>query len=466
MDESESAGPPSDAGGGPPAPLVGRVIREQLAERLSLASEWLEGLGPEYAAKILDSFAHLDEQLVRMKPVPETAGEAAARHPDLVAQVVKAEVSRRFGVPESALAALDVRSSALVLSRLDEANRKIEAERAGAPAEPAAPPPVESERRDVVGRALRDVLAAELGVEPRSLAALDASLAAATLARITDLKATARAATGAPEVEPQSVKERRDVVARIIRDELARRSNIPARLMGGLDAVGAAAILHGWDTTARRLRDAEAMVSTDDLTGCVRRTAGVQMVEAEIKRARRMAEGRLTLCFIDVVGLKAVNDRAGHAAGDAILRELSQALKKRLRGSDIVIRWGGDEFVCVLTHADTGQAMAVIEEVRHACQASDLPFDFSYGLAELGEGDTVLNLVERADAALYAGRRAAVADRPEPEPGEAREVVSGAGEPEAGAPAEPGDASDAVQPGEAAEGPDTQRKRRRLFGRD
>ncbi|MGH7776646.1 MAG: diguanylate cyclase [Candidatus Dormibacterales bacterium] len=486
MDEIESAGPAHDAGGAPP-PLVGRVIREQLAERLSLASEWLEGLSPEHAARILESFAHLDEQMVRLRP--EEAGAEAARHPDLVGQVIRSEVSRRFGVPETALAGLDTRSSALVLSRMDEANRRIDAERAGAAAEPPAGPPEEGERRDVIGRTLRDVLASELGVAARALAAFDAPLAAATLSRMTDLKVAARAAAGAPPAESPSVKERRDVVARILRDELSRRSNVPARLMGGLDAVGGAAILHGWDATTRKLRDAEALVSTDDLTGCVRRSAGVEMVEAEIKRARRMAEGQLTLCFIDVVGLKAVNDRAGHAAGDAILRELSRALKNRLRASDVVIRWGGDEFVCVLTHADTAQARAVVEEVRNACLASNLPFDFSYGLSELGDGDTVATLVERADAALYAERRAAEGQkRTDQDSGEAQEVAAEDARherspedaaPEDAAPedAAPEDAApeDAAPPegssgeetGQGAEGPpDAPRRRHRLFGRD
>ncbi|MGH7904512.1 MAG: diguanylate cyclase, partial [Candidatus Dormibacteraceae bacterium] len=392
--------------------LVARVIRERLAERLDLAAEWLQGLAPEPAAQILAGFAELDRHFRVAYPDSTGGGEARPRD-DVVARVIKAEVARRLRIAEPALAQLDVRSSAQVLARLNEVSGRLEAERdEGEPPTPhlEAPPPrgkAEPERREMVGRALRDVLSMELSVEPRGLASLSPQLAATTLSRITELKVSPR--TAADPVQPPA-KERRDIVARIIRDELARRSNLPPRLMGGLDAVAAAAVLDGWNSTARRLRESQAIVATDDLTGCYRRSAGEELVGAEIKRARRLAEGKLTLAFLDVVALKMINDSAGHAAGDSILKQLSEALKSRLRASDLVIRWGGDEFVCALTDAGLDQAAAILKEVQQTCREGPVPFDFSFGLAELGAADTVSTLVERADSDLYAIRRAIGAD--------------------------------------------------------
>jgi diguanylate cyclase (GGDEF)-like protein len=74
-------------------------------------------------------------------------------------------------------------------------------------------------------------------------------------------------------------------------------------------------------------------------------------LEHEIDRTRR-SNGELVTAFVDVVGLKIVNDTYGHAAGDRLLRNVVTALRKWLRSYDLVIRYGGDEFVCVLAAAD------------------------------------------------------------------------------------------------------------------
>lgn len=146
-------------------------------------------------------------------------------------------------------------------------------------------------------------------------------------------------------------------------------------------------------------------VTADELTGALRRGAGMAALQREIDRTRRFLGKGLVAIFIDVDGLKEVNDRDGHAAGDERLRATVAAMRERLRSYDLIIRYGGDEFICVLT--DSG----ALEAERTAATLSDhvrtsTGGTISVGIAELAVGDSVDALVERADAALYAGRRA------------------------------------------------------------
>ena len=88
----------------------------------------------------------------------------------------------------------------------------------------------------------------------------------------------------------------------------------------------------------------------DQLTGALGRELGIATLEREINRARR-GNGRLVLAYVDVDGLKEVNDRQGHAAGDALLRDVVGAIQTHLRSYDPIVRVGGDEFVCALGQA-------------------------------------------------------------------------------------------------------------------
>ena len=141
----------------------------------------------------------------------------------------------------------------------------------------------------------------------------------------------------------------------------------------------------------------------DDLTGAYRRGMGEIAVINEIERARR-ADQALVLAYIDCDDLKGVNDREGHAAGDALLRDLVALLRSKLRPYDPVVRWGGDEFICTISNADLDDARSRFEEIRmELAEKGGAPV--SVGLAALGEGDTLETLVERADAALLEARR-------------------------------------------------------------
>ena len=140
----------------------------------------------------------------------------------------------------------------------------------------------------------------------------------------------------------------------------------------------------------------------DDLTGAYRRGMGEIAVINEIERSRRSHQV-LVMAYIDSDGLKGVNDREGHAAGDALLRDLVALLRSKLRPYDPVVRWGGDEFICTFSDTDLEGARKRFEEIRVAlAEKGGAPV--SVGFALLGEGDTLETLIERADAALLEAR--------------------------------------------------------------
>jgi diguanylate cyclase (GGDEF)-like protein len=156
----------------------------------------------------------------------------------------------------------------------------------------------------------------------------------------------------------------------------------------------------------RQAASDRAQAGVDALTGALRRDRGLIDLQREIDRARR-SDGRLVLAFVDVDGLKQINDTQGHAAGDQLLRDVAVALRSALRSYDLVIRYGGDEFVCALPGTDLGGARRRFGEVATSLTERAQWAPVSVGLAALDDRDTVGELTARADAALYAGRRGA-----------------------------------------------------------
>ena len=140
------------------------------------------------------------------------------------------------------------------------------------------------------------------------------------------------------------------------------------------------------------------------MTGVYGRGAGLIEMRREIARARRAGEVIL-LAYVDVDGLKAVNDSLGHAAGDELLRAAATALSAQLRSYDLVVRVGGDEFVCTLSSMSTEEASRRLSLARDALIASPQSGSISFGFAELRADDDVEDLIARADAALYAVRQ-------------------------------------------------------------
>ncbi len=136
---------------------------------------------------------------------------------------------------------------------------------------------------------------------------------------------------------------------------------------------------------------------TDPLTGARARAPGLADLEVEIIRAQRTA-GQLAVAYVDVVGLKAVNDSRGHAAGDALLETTVRLIRAHLRPYDVIIRIGGDEFVCALSGATIEDARQRFEEIQADAAAAGVGIKF--GIASLRPGDGPSDIIERADSEL------------------------------------------------------------------
>ncbi len=155
----------------------------------------------------------------------------------------------------------------------------------------------------------------------------------------------------------------------------------------------------------------EALATTDALTGLPNHRAMVTALDLELERAHRFGRP-CTLLFLDLDHFKALNDGYGHAAGDAVLRELAAVARRALRGVDTLGRWGGEEFVALLPEADGSGALEVAERVRVAVAAHPFPIGggahltCSLGVAtypaHAGGRD---GLVDAADQAMYAAKR-------------------------------------------------------------
>jgi len=137
---------------------------------------------------------------------------------------------------------------------------------------------------------------------------------------------------------------------------------------------------------------------SDPLTGALNRRGFVAKAELEMRRASR--HGRpLSVVVLDLDKFKSVNDEAGHAAGDYVLRSLSAQWMSLSRQTDIVGRLGGDEFAMLLPETDEHEARAVMARLR---QYASHPW--SWGVAEIRPDDTLESAMNRADRAMYAGK--------------------------------------------------------------
>ena len=145
--------------------------------------------------------------------------------------------------------------------------------------------------------------------------------------------------------------------------------------------------------------------SIDGLTGVYRRDTGLVELEREITRAKRTGRGDpFVLAFVDVDCLKATNDSLGHIAGDQLLRHVAEVIRANLRSYNLIIRFGGDEFVCALPGLDVEAAAERFVRINSDL-ASTRQASVTVGLVELLEDESVESFIVRADKAMYAQRQ-------------------------------------------------------------
>jgi diguanylate cyclase (GGDEF)-like protein len=141
----------------------------------------------------------------------------------------------------------------------------------------------------------------------------------------------------------------------------------------------------------------------DDLTGARRRGAGLAELRRELDRARRRNE-QLVVAFVAVDDLKDVNRIHGHQAGDELLAAVGNALGKALRSDDLIIRLGGDEFLCVLADITVEEAHQRLAAVGERLAAGQAGRSISVGVAHLEPADSPGDLIARADEARLTTR--------------------------------------------------------------
>lgn len=154
----------------------------------------------------------------------------------------------------------------------------------------------------------------------------------------------------------------------------------------------------------------QTLVNKDEMTGLLNRRAMRDMAMHHLKLQSRSGDGSV-LALINLDAFKRINDLYGHAVGDDALRLFAQEVRKVLRDTDLVARWGGEEFLILLTATTADQALVAMDRVRDGLmkaegppQAPDLRVHFSAGVAEMTPLEPLDNALERAEAALHRAK--------------------------------------------------------------
>ena len=173
---------------------------------------------------------------------------------------------------------------------------------------------------------------------------------------------------------------------------------------------------HRLSDSNRQLKDAigriEQIAIRDELSGAFNRRHLMDVLAREQSRARRLGSG-FAVCLFDIDHFKIINDRFGHAAGDAVIRHVVVIAEAGLRSVDVVGRYGGEEFLLVLPDTDSRGAGAVAERIRADVEAAGFPqvpsdhrVTATFGAAAHQPDEAVDALLARADNALYQGKAA------------------------------------------------------------
>lgn len=163
---------------------------------------------------------------------------------------------------------------------------------------------------------------------------------------------------------------------------------------------------------ASRARTLRHLISRDSLTGLLDHTRLKEQLEIEVARAMRQNQS-ISLALVDIDRFKAINERYGHATGDRVLRALSRMLGGHLRQTDVIGRYGGEEFGVILTGANSHNAMRRLDEARatfsalpHSANGEEFRVTFSCGIASSPPNGESAGLAEAAEAALQQAKQA------------------------------------------------------------
>jgi two-component system, cell cycle response regulator len=150
------------------------------------------------------------------------------------------------------------------------------------------------------------------------------------------------------------------------------------------------------------------LAALDQLTGLYNRRSGEQRLLQEMSRAQR--HGRpLTILLLDLDALKQINDTHGHAAGDLVLKSFAERLQRAIRGSDLAVRLGGDEFMVLLPECrgdEVRHVLARVEGLVVEYGGEKIGCQFSRGWTDYKNGESQQQLLKRADDDLYKNKRA------------------------------------------------------------
>ncbi|MGD1210160.1 MAG: GGDEF domain-containing protein [Candidatus Acidiferrales bacterium] len=168
----------------------------------------------------------------------------------------------------------------------------------------------------------------------------------------------------------------------------------------------------------KRAEEFRKLSIADSLTGLHNRRFGEERLAVEISRAQR-SNRSLTVLMIDLDGLKGINDQYGHGAGDAALKVFAERLTSATRGSDLPARIGGDEFLVLLPECEPGGVNRVLNRLTALeieIGPDKIAFSYSAGSADYRAGESLLQLLERADDALYASKQTRKKPQPQTVP--------------------------------------------------
>lgn len=175
--------------------------------------------------------------------------------------------------------------------------------------------------------------------------------------------------------------------------------------------IGAEHLISSVTTRAKRSRQLRSFMIRDSLTGLLNHTTIKERLAIETARAERSG-GPLSFAMLDIDFFKSINDRFGHLVGDRVIKSLSRLLVQRLRKTDIIGRYGGEEFSIILNDTDADTAEQVLDEIRigfsqlhHRTAEVDFEVTFSCGIAEFPEWEDAHQLNDAADKALYEAKR-------------------------------------------------------------